>query len=240
MSSARALAVIPARYASTRFPGKPLAPIGGVPMILRVLERTRGINNIDEAIVATDDRRIAEVVEKGGGRVVMTSRSHSSGTSRVAEAASGLDYDIVINIQGDEPLLPVRGVEELIEVMASDSSVQMGTLASISDKPEMLKDRDIVKVVFDLDGNALYFSRAPLPGGDNSFYRHIGIYGFRLGFLMKFSRIHPSPLEMAENLEQLRALENGYRIRVVTCDGGAPGVDRPEDIKRVEKLIDKI
>lgn len=240
MSSARALAVIPARYGSSRFPGKPLAVINGVPMILRVMRRTGDVRGISEVIVATDDQRIKDVVEEDGGRAVMTSSSHPSGTSRVAEVASQLDHDIVLNIQGDEPLLPVTGVEKLIETMAQDSSILMGTLASRSEDRAELGNPDTVKVVFDVNGDALYFSRSPLRCGENSFYRHIGIYGFRKAFLLEFEKLPDGSLEETERLEQLRALENGYRIRVVTCSASVVGVDRPEDIKRVEKLIDRI
>lgn len=238
--SSEAVAVIPARYGSSRFPGKALALIGGVPMIIRVLRRARKIREAVEVIVATDDPRIKRVVEEDGGRAVMTDSSHQSGTSRVSEAARDLDYDIVVNIQGDEPLLPVGGVDKLINLMKKDRSVSMSTLASLSEDGEGLENPDTVKVVFDLNGSALYFSRAPLSFSPGVFYRHIGIYAFRKEFLLRFNRLPRGPLEKIESLEQLRALENGCRMKVITCDYNALGVDRPEDVKRVEKMIDKI
>jgi len=239
LTSEGVLAVIPARFQSSRFPGKPLALIRGVPMIVRVMNRARSIGGVSEVIVATDHTGILETVREAGGEAVMTSESHSSGTSRISEAASGLDYDIILNIQGDEPLLPVRGVEDLIREMTEDRSVEMATLASFSGSGDELGSPDTVKVVFGANHNALYFSRAPLRCSENGFYRHIGIYGFRKQFLMEFVRLPAGDLEKVERLEQLRALENGFRIRVVTCDSRAAGVDRPEDIKRVEKMIDK-
>ncbi len=238
MTSEGVLAVIPARYGSSRFPGKPLALIKGIPMIVRVMNRARSVGGVSEVIVATDHSGILKTVREAGGRAVMTSGSHSSGTSRISEAASGMDYDIVLNIQGDEPLFPVRGVEDLVGVMKEDRSVKMATLASFSESSEELDSPDTVKVVFGTDRNALYFSRAALRCGENGFYRHIGIYGFRKRFLMEFARLPAGELERTEKLEQLRALENGFRIRVVTCVSQAGGVDRPEDIKRVEKMID--
>lgn len=240
MAVPRVLAVIPARYASTRFPGKPLASIGGVPMILRVYRRAARCRGIDRVIVATDDHRIKTVVEEGGGEAVMTAGTHRTGTSRVAEIAHIFKYGIVLNIQGDEPLLPVRGVERLIEVMIADRNVPMGTLAAPAAAGEDFKNPDVVKVVCDLDGNALYFSRSPVPNAAVRYLRHVGIYAYRRMFLLRYGSMKRGPLEKLESLEQLRALENGYRIRVVQCRAKALGVDRPWDIKRVEKLLESL
>jgi 3-deoxy-manno-octulosonate cytidylyltransferase (CMP-KDO synthetase) len=240
LSLQKVIAVIPARYASTRFPGKPLALIKGIPMILRVLRRAEGVKGIDSVVVATDDTRIADVVNAGGGHAVMTSKSHDTGSSRVCEIASNNSCDIILNIQGDEPLLPVDGVEELVRVMKADPSVRMGTLASFSDSKAEMSSHDVVKVVFDLAGNALYFSRSPIGISDRGFYRHIGIYAYKRSFLLDYENLPRGPLEKVESLEQLRALENGVDIRVVTCNAVSIGVDRPEDIKRVEFFLDSI
>ena len=252
------LIVIPARYGSTRFAGKPLAVIGGLPMIVHVYRRASKIRNADMVIVATDDYRIKAVVEDAGGTAIMTAASHPTGTSRIAEAASKFPHGIVVNVQGDEPLLPVRSVEKLIDTMLSDKQLVMGTLASPATSPEDLTRPDVVKVVCDREGNALYFSRSPIPfpgsgapatpasGADAppskarcnpNFLRHIGVYAFRRSFLFNFTRLKPGPLEKSESLEQLRALENGYPIRVVTCRSASIGVDRPEDLRTVEKAL---
>lgn len=239
MSSAKVLAVIPARYGSKRFPGKPLAPISGVPMIVRVLRRVERIRGIDRVVVATDDERIRDVVVSAGGEAMMTSKTHRSGTSRSAEAAAAFRHGLVLNVQGDEPLLPVAGVERLIAVMAAEKTLVMGTLAARSKDPEAAARRDVVKVVRSRDGMALYFSRSPVPYGPGPFLQHIGVYLYRRSFLLGYGSLPRGPMEKREDLEQLRALENGYGIRVVECGGKSLGVDRPEDIKRVEKRIEK-
>lgn len=236
-SVSKVLAVIPARYGSTRFPGKPLALIKGVPMILRVYRGASRLKGVDRVIVATDDERIRRIVEEDGGTAVMTSKAHKTGTSRVAEAASGYRHGIVLNVQGDEPILPMTGLERLIDVMRSDPRIRMGTLAAPSTDQRDQQSRDVVKVVCGQDGNALYFSRSPLPSGPGSFLKHIGVYAYRRSFLLRFERLKRGVLEKRESLEQLRALENGVPIRVVTCRARGVGVDRPSDIKRVEKRI---
>ncbi len=239
MTEKRVLAVIPARYGSTRFPGKPLAEIGGVPMILRVYRRAAGIEKIDRVVVGTDSEEIKGVVERDGGYAELTSRDHSTGTLRVAEVASRNHHQIVLNIQGDEPLFPLEGVEKLIEVMRSDTGMMMATLAAPDSDREALHRRDVVKVVCDRRGEALYFSRSPIPSVEGDFLRHIGIYGYRRNFLLDWDSLERGSLEKLESLEQLRALENGYPIRVITCKHRSLGVDRPEDIKRVEKIMEK-
>ena len=233
----RTLAVIPARYGSTRFPGKPLAPIGGLPMILHVYRKAARIKGVDTVVVATDDERIRRVVEDDGGTALLTRKSHPTGTSRVAEGAERYTHQIVLNIQGDEPLLPKRGIERLIEAMREDAKILMGTLATPSADPKELQNPDIVKVVCSKAGDALYFSRSPIPHAGGRFLKHIGVYGFRKRFLLRFASLPRGPLEKGERLEQLRALENGAAIRVVTCRAATIGVDRPSDIKRVEKRI---
>lgn len=238
MPRPRALIVIPARYGSTRFPGKPLASINGTPMILHVVRRASKIINADRIIVATDDDRIARVVEEDGHSAVMTSRRHRSGTSRVAEVAEKHTHGIVVNIQGDEPLLPVRSVERLIGLMKENRSTVMGTIAARSDDPKLLASRDVVKVVCSLDGRALYFSRSPVPSTEGSFLHHTGIYAYRRPFLLRYGELRKGPLEKREGLEQLRALENGFDIAVVTGSEKSMGVDRPADIKRVEKELE--
>ncbi|MDD3643483.1 MAG: 3-deoxy-manno-octulosonate cytidylyltransferase [Candidatus Krumholzibacteria bacterium] len=232
-----ALIVIPARYGSTRFPGKPLAEIAGVPMIVRVARLAAAVRGAAPPVVATDDRRILEVVREAGFEAEMTARSHRSGTARVAEVAARRSNPIVVNVQGDEPLLPVRGVEKLIEVLQADRRCVMATLATPSRGAEAIARPDVVKVAVDRDGHALYFSRSAIPHGAEVFLHHIGVYAFRRAFLLRFCSLPRGPFEKAEGLEQLRALENGHRIRVVHCRAQTCGVDRPEDIKRVETRL---
>lgn len=206
-------------------------------MILRVYRGVSRLKCVDRVIVATDDERIRRVVEEDGGMAVLTSRAHRTGTSRVAEAASRYRYGIVLNVQGDEPILPRAGIEKLIDVMRSDPGIRMGTLASMSTDRRDHQSSDVVKVVCGQDGNALYFSRSPLPSGPGGFLKHIGVYAYRRAFLLRFERLKRGALEKRESLEQLRALENGVPIRVVTCSARGIGVDRPSDIKRVEKRL---
>jgi 3-deoxy-manno-octulosonate cytidylyltransferase (CMP-KDO synthetase) len=234
----RVLAVIPARYGSTRFPGKPLVPINGLPMVVHVCRRAARISGVDRVIVATDDERIKKAVELHGGEAVMTSRRHRTGTSRVREVAERRRYGIVLNIQGDEPVLPYRGVARLIGMLKEDPRLMMGTLAVRESDASELDRPDVVKVVCDRDGNALYFSRSAIPHGSAAALKHIGVYAYRRRFLVRFTDLPRGPLERLESLEQLRALENGVPIRVVVCRTGSIGVDRPSDIKRVEKWLE--
>jgi 3-deoxy-manno-octulosonate cytidylyltransferase (CMP-KDO synthetase) len=228
----KAVIVIPARWASTRFPGKPLAMIAGVSLIQRVHERARGSRLAQAVYVATDDARIAEHVASFGGRVLQPEGDFQSGTDRIAAALRLLPdaYDAVINVQGDEPLIDPEVIDRLIEAL---DTAEMATLACPLLDDDELGARDIVKVVTDLAGHALYFSRAAIGSRDTAL-RHIGIYGYRAEALQRFTALPPSPLERAESLEQLRALQNGLRIRVLRTSKPHLGVDRPEDVGRVE------
>lgn len=227
------VAFIPARFASTRFPGKPLADIDGRPMIEHVYRRAAAASSVAEVIVATDDLRIATRVNEFGGRVRLTKATHQSGTDRLAEIVAGMDVDIVVNVQGDEPLIDPDSVDEVIDVLQT-TGVDIATLACALEAEE-INARDVVKVVTALDGDALYFSRAPLAGAQ----RHVGLYGYQTSVLRRLAALPPSPLERAESLEQLRALQNGLKIRVVQTTKAHLGVDRPEDIARVETELAK-
>ncbi len=237
----RVLALIPARFGSTRFPGKALADILGQPLIQRVYEQARLVQGLDDIYVATDEARIKEVVEAFGGRAVMTRVDHLSGSDRLAEAARilGLERrDVVINIQGDQPVFPAGVIGDLAAVLERDAAAVMVTPARRLEDPELAQNPNLVKVVFDHQGRALYFSRSPLPywrdGERPYFYKHIGMYAYRVEFLQEFVRLPPGRWEQAEKLEQLRALEHGYPIHVVETDEDTLEVDTPEDVARVE------
>ena len=234
---------IPARYGSTRFPGKPLAEIAGKPMIQWVCERAREARRIDHVVVATDHEEIRAAVEAFGGRAVMTSPDHLSGTDRIAEAVKGLEADLVVNLQGDEPLLPGSLIDRLVEAI-EQAGTEMATVAVPLDRdaPEA-DDPNVVKVVTDTRGRALYFSRAPIPfaragGAPVPMLWHWGIYAYRRAFLETFVRWPPGRLETCEKLEQLRALEHGAEIAVITAETpDSGGVDVPADVQRVEALL---
>jgi len=227
----KSVIVIPARWASSRFPGKPLAMIAGVSLIQRVYERASRSKRANAIFVATDDDRIAGHIASFGGRVVRPEGDFQSGTDRIAAALDllGDAYDQVMNVQGDEPLIDVSAIDAVIEVLQT-TGVDMATLAAPIESDEEWQSRDVVKVVTTLSGDALYFSRAPLAGAQ----RHVGIYGYQTGVLRALAALAPSPLERAESLEQLRALQNGLKIRVVQTTRPHLGVDRPEDVARVE------
>jgi len=235
----RAAIVIPARWASSRFPGKPLAMIAGTSLIQRVYERSVHSRRASTVFVATDDDRIAEHVTSFGGRVVRPEGDFQSGTDRIAASLDLLDqpYDIIVNVQGDEPLIDIASVDTIIDVLAR-SGVDIATLACPIESDEEYQSRDVVKVVADREGNALYFSRAPIPyGSREAARRHVGLYGYQTPVLRALSKIPPSELERAESLDQLRALQNGYRIRVIQTVAPHLGVDRPEDVARVEAAL---
>ena len=248
--------VIPARYSSTRLPGKPLADIAGQPMIVRVATAARRAR-ADGVWVATDDQRIAAAVRQHGFDAVMTRADHVSGTDRIAEVAKQLqwdDADIVVNVQGDEPLLDPMLIEAVAVALRGDPDAAMATAACPLKTIEDFFNPNVVKVVSDVRGHALYFSRAPIPWDRDQFadrrdalppnslaQRHIGLYAYRVGFLRRFGQLAASPLECCESLEQLRALWHGYRIQVVSIDHPpAPGVDTPEDLQRVRRLFDAV
>jgi 3-deoxy-manno-octulosonate cytidylyltransferase (CMP-KDO synthetase) len=239
------LAVIPARYASTRLPGKPLVAIAGKPMIERVWERARRASLVSRVIVATDDERIAKAVKSFGGEAVLTRADHRSGTERVAEVAvNHPDAGIVVNVQGDMPLIEPAAIDVAIEAVRSDQDVSLGTLAVPITNPAEIMDPNVVKTVLDFDGNALYFSRAPIPwvrdrqGSVHAKHlKHLGLYVFRREALLEFATFPQGDLERIEQLEQLRWLENGYRIRVAETEYKTVEVDTPEDVKRVEQVL---
>ncbi len=237
------LAVIPARYAATRFPGKPLAKLAGVEMIRRVYENCLAAESVDKVIVATDDQRIVDFVSAWGGAVQMTSAEHLSGTDRIAEVAAEQKNEVVLNMQGDEPLVTGVMLDQILAGFA-DSRAEMGTAALPLGAAEDSGDPNLVKVVLDGNGYALYFSRALIPHVRDDdvavpFYRHLGIYVYRRDFLLAYPRLQRGMLEQAENLEQLRALENGHRIKVVLLQGRTQSVDVPEDVAKVEALLNK-
>jgi len=241
--SARTLVAIPARWGSTRFPGKPLHLIAGKPLVQHVWERCQECKQIDDVIIATDDARIAEAAASFGAKTVLTDPDHPSGTDRIAEAAKSFpDHRVVINVQGDEPLISPALIDELARTLRDDPAVKMITAAAPIQDAAQISDPNIVKVIFDTHGDALYFSRSPLPYQRNPdawprSYRHLGIYGFQRSFLFQFVSWPPSRLEQTESLEQLRALENGTRIRVVLTDELSPGVDTPEQAAAIEKHL---
>ena len=229
----KAVGVIPARWGSTRFPGKPLHIIVGKPLLRHVWERCRRARALDSVIIATDDMRVAEAAFEWGAEVALTSPAHRSGTDRIAEVVSrAKQFGFIINIQGDEPLVEPGLIDRLVKKLRSDSEIQMVTAAHpFSDSKDALSPHQ-VKVVIDKNGRALYFSRAAIPHPRNRgslFLRHQGIYGFRRDLLLQFVRWKPSPLERAESLEQLRALENGVSVHVLVTKHGSPGVDTPQD-----------
>jgi 3-deoxy-manno-octulosonate cytidylyltransferase (CMP-KDO synthetase) len=241
-------AIIPARFASTRFEGKAIVDIMGKPMVQHVYERAKRASLISEVVVATDDERIAAAVRAFGGRVEMTSASHETGTDRLAEVASRSDADIIVNVQGDEPLIDPAMIDQAIRPLTADPSLPMGTLKSRITTLHDFLSPNVVKVVADQAGFALYFSRSPLPNfrdrwndlKDEAFtsgkllcYKHIGLYVYRREFLLHFASLAPTPLEQAEKLEQLRALENGHRIMVVETEHSSIGVDTPADLEKV-------
>jgi 3-deoxy-manno-octulosonate cytidylyltransferase (CMP-KDO synthetase) len=242
--STRVLAVIPARHASSRFPGKPLAPIVGKPMIQHVVERVRRATLVSRVVVATEDARIKSAVEAFGGEAIITRSDHRTGTDRVAEVAVHVPAEIYVNVQGDEPLIDPGTIDSLISAMLEDESVRIaGPCVAITQRNDIM-DPNITKVVRDFDGNALYFSRAPIPWVRDRnetiaarHWKHIGLYAFRRDALLEFPTFPPGELEGLEQLEQLRWLENGFRIRVVETEYDAVSVDVPSDVERVEKLL---
>ena len=239
----KAVGIIPARWRSTRFPGKPLHLIGGKPILHHVWERCRRAKNLDAVIIATDDMRIAKAAFNWGADVSLTSPKHQSGTDRVAEVArKAPQFEFIINIQGDEPLTEPSLLDRFVETLRSNRKIDIVTAAHPFENAADAASPHQVKVIVDRDGNALYFSRYPIPFPRNhsvpiKYLRHQGIYGFRRKALLDFVRLKPAPLERAESLEQLRALENGVKVHVLLTKHGSPGVDTPADAKAVEQNL---
>ena len=260
-----AIIIIPARYESTRFPGKPLAPLNGKPLIQHVYENSRKSRLAQEVMVATDSDAIFKTVSEFGGKAVMTSKEHASGTDRIAEAAASLDYDIIVNVQGDEPLIRSEMIDDVIRLL-DDKRAAMGTLIKKIEDPEEIFNPNVVKSVFDKEGFAMYFSRAPIPFdrdqwkdirgiGDwglgigkssktnnqpltpNPCFKHLGIYSYRRDALLNLAKMEPVELEKTEKLEQLRALVNGFRIKVKETTYETVGIDTPQDLERVKKWL---
>ena len=235
-----AIAVIPARYRSSRFPGKPLADIAGRPMVEHVYRHAQAACSLAAVFVATDDVRIRDAVRAFGGEVRMTAAGHGSGTERLAEAVRDLHCGIVVNVQGDEPLVEPAAIDLAVEALRTAPDAPMSTARCALDGDAELADPNVVKVVVDSDGHALYFSRAAIPhrrqedsAVPGGVYKHVGLYAYRRNFLLHIAALEPTPLEQAEQLEQLRVLEHGYRLRTVLVPGAPVGVDTPEDLERV-------
>jgi 3-deoxy-manno-octulosonate cytidylyltransferase (CMP-KDO synthetase) len=247
-SKRQVVAIIPARYQSNRFKGKPLAMIAGKPMIQHVVERAWAVPLLSRVVVATDDRRIGECVRSFGGEFVLTRDDHVSGTDRLAEAAELLgisEHDVVVNIQGDQPLFEAEVIEQVARPLLDDPTLPMSTLIYKIIRSEEINDPNHVKTVFTHDHHALYFSRSPIPFQRNpeeaispTYYKHLGFYAYRKGFLLSFVALPEGEWERFEKLEQLRALEYGYRIKVVLTEHDSIEVDTPEDLRRVEAYID--
>ena len=241
MAGKKVLCVVPARYASTRLPGKPLADIAGKPMIARVYDRALLAKEVDEVVVATDHEKVYDAIESIGGKVVMTLATHPSGTDRLAEVATMYnEADIIVNVQGDEPLINPEIIDELVLVLKNEPSLKMATVKTVMEEDEY-NNPAAVKVVTDKDGYALYFSRSILPYPRNedglTIYKHLGIYAYKREFLLEFAKMQQSYLEKIESLEQLRALENGYKIKVILTDSKCVGVDTEEDLALVNKIF---
>lgn len=241
----RIIAIIPARFGSTRFPGKPLAIINGIPMIQWVYGKVRNVEAVAEVYVATDDQRIYDAVNAFGGQAILTSDKHTCGTDRLAECAEILNLSedtLVLNIQGDEPLIKREMIEDLISCFDSNS-VYMGTLKKKIDDKDELANPNVVKVITDINDNAIYFSRYCIPferdNQETDHYKHIGVYGYTAKFLKEYSKMSKTRLEIAESLEQLRVIENGYKIKVKETMYQTIGVDTPEQVKQVEALMEE-
>jgi 3-deoxy-manno-octulosonate cytidylyltransferase (CMP-KDO synthetase) len=246
MSPGKVVVVIPARYGSTRLPGKPLVSLAGQPMIQRVYERAKSAQNVGRVIVATDDQRIVKAVEAFGGEARMTRAEHRTGTERVAEVAAHVEGEIFVNVQGDEPLLDPVAVETAVQALLEEPMAAISTVATPIRTPGDIMDPNAVKVVLDFDGNALYFSRAPVPWVRDTaskiqvrHLKHLGLYAFQREALLEYPTLPQGELEKIEQLEQLRWLENGWKIRVAEVEHDAVSVDVPEDVARVEKLLQK-
>jgi len=244
MAKPKVVIVIPARYGSTRLPGKPLVALAGKPMVQRVYERAKLAESADEVIVATDDERIVKAVEGFGGRARMTRSDHRTGTERVAEVAAHVEGDVFVNVQGDEPLLDPVAVDTAIDALLQEPAAAIATVATPIKVPADIMDPNVVKTVLDFEDNGIYFSRAPIPwvrDRDTKIQvrhlKHLGLYVFQRDALLEYPTLPQGELERIEQLEQLRWLENGWKIRVAEVEHDAVSVDVPEDVARVEKLL---
>src|SRR6266852_688348 len=246
MSPGKVAVVIPARYGSTRLPGKPPPSLARPPLIRPVYERAKSAQNVDRVIVATDDERIVKAVETFGGEARMTRPDHRTGTERVAEVAAHVEGDVFVNVQGDEPLLDPAAVDTAVDALLEDPPAAIATVATPIKIPADIMDPNVVKVILDFDDNALYFSRAPIPWVRDTaskiqvrHLKHLGLYVFQRDALLEYPTLPQGELERIEQLEQLRWLENGWKIRVAEVAHDAVSVDVPEDVARVEKLLQK-
>ena len=242
----KVIVIIPARYGSTRLPGKPLISLAGKPMIQRVYERAKLATRVNRVIVATDDERIVKAVEGFGGEARMTRSEHRTGTERVAEVAAREDGDVFLNVQGDEPLLDPNAIDAAVSSLLEEPQASISTVATLIKTPGDIMDPNVVKVVLDFDGSAIYFSRAPIPWVRDTaskiqvrHLKHLGLYVFQREALLEYPTLPQGELERIEQLEQLRWLENGWKIRVTEVEHDAISVDVPEDVTRVEKLLQK-
>jgi len=246
MSQPKVIVVIPARFGSTRLPGKPLISLAGKPMIQRVVERARLAKRFDRVIVATDDERIVKAVEGFGGEARMTRTEHRTGTERVAEVAAREEGDVFVNVQGDEPLLDPHAIDVAVNSLLEEPQASISTVATPIKRPTDIMDANVVKAVLDFDGNAIYFSRAPIPWVRDTaskiqvrHLKHLGLYVFQRETLLEYPTLPQGELERIEQLEQLRWMENGWKIRVAEVEHDAVSVDVPEDVTRVEELLRK-
>jgi 3-deoxy-manno-octulosonate cytidylyltransferase (CMP-KDO synthetase) len=244
MSNLKVVVVIPARYASTRLPGKPLVSLAGRPMIEHVLLRAKQAQTVQRVLVATDDARIADAVKACGGEAVMTRSDHRTGTERVAEVAAREEGDVFVNVQGDEPLIDPVSIDTAVGALLEEPAAQLATIATPVRHMGDIMDPNVVKTVLDFDGNALYFSRAPIPWVRDTqskvrvkYWKHLGLYAFQRDALLEYPTLPVGELERVEQLEQLRWLENGWKIRVAEVAHDAVSVDVPEDVTRVERLM---
>lgn len=240
----RAVGIIPARYESSRFAGKVLADICGKPMIWHVWQQACKAKLLDSVIVACDDERIKKTVEGFGGQAVLTSKKHASGTERIIEAVEHIDAEVVVNIQADEPMLHSSMIDGIISVLAADKGIEAATIVKKIKNAEEITDPNVVKVVVDKNKRALYFSRSPIPfvrsdsRSTATYYKHIGLYGYKKNFLSTYKKLEASELEQLEKLEQLRILENGYQIKVIETEHETYGVDTPHDLERVRVYLE--
>jgi len=243
----KVLAVIPARFASTRFPGKIIAPLAGKPLVQHVYERTLRARHVNDALVATDDPKVVQALQPFGTKVLMTRADHISGTDRIAEVAAQVDADVLVNVQGDEPLIEPDTIDDAIAPLLDDPRLPMATARHRITQPDQINNPNVVKVVCDEQGRALYFSRSPIPyirdeqdrtPSPDCYWQHIGLYVYRREFVMKYAKMPQTPLEKLEKLEQLRVLENGYPIAVVTTTYHCIGVDTQADLEHVRKLLE--